>query len=147
MKFKITTEELIEIASKSKDVKEILNKLFPQCFDENEKTDDAGKDSVSIKNGDMYHIVHGTPEGFTITKAKYPRCSSGAVKIFRGDAGGKINAELYVINNTKRFTLKDVYFALEYCGLEKHTDTITCRLNDCNHPNTVIKHREDKLVF
>lgn len=145
MKLEITTEEILELASKSSDLKIILENKFPDCFKSENNTDDSGKDSLPIKRGDLCHIVHGTPERFTITRAKYPNCSSGAVKIFRGDVCGEINAQHYVILNTKRFTLDDIDFALNYCKLQEHYGSIISRLNDRNHPDTVIHHQEDKL--
>lgn len=145
MKLEITTEEILELASKSSDLKTILESKFPDCFKSENNTDDAGKDSLPIKRGDLCYLVHGTPERFTITKAKYPNCSSGAVKIFRGDACGKINAKSYVITNTKRFSLDDINFALNYWKLDKYYGSIVSRLNDRNHPDTVIHHKEDKL--
>ena len=145
MKLEITTEEVLELASKSNDLKIILEKKFPDCFKSKNYTDDAGIDYVLLNEGDLCYLVHGTPERFTITKAKFPNCSSGAVKIFRGDAAGKINAELYVISNTKRFTLDDIEFALNYWNMEDKFNNIVSRLNDRNHPDTVIHHKEDKL--
>lgn len=145
MKLEITTEEVLELASKSNDLKTILEKKFPDCFKGENNTDDKGKDSLPIQRGDLCYLVHGTPERFTITKAKYPNCSSGAVKIFRGDACGKINAQSYVITNTKRFTLDDIEFALNYCKLDEHYGSIISRLNNRNHPDTVIHHKKDKL--
>ncbi len=145
MKLEITTEEVLELASKSNDLKTILEKKFPDCFKSENNSDDSGKDSSPINRGDLCYLVHGTPERFTITKAKYPNCSNGAVKIFRGDACGKINAQAYVITNTKRFTLDDIEFSLNYWKLEEHYGSIVSRLNDRNHPDTVIHHKEDKL--
>lgn len=145
MKLEITTEEVLELASKSNDLKDILIKKFPDCFKSENNSDDEGKDQVPIKRGDLCYIVHGTPERYTITKAKFPNCSSGAVKIFRGDACGQINAEHYVIKNTKRFTSDDIEFALNYWKLDEHYGKIISRLNDRNHPDTVIHHKVDKL--
>lgn len=145
MKLEITTEEVLELASKSNDLKEILRLKFPKCFKDENVSDDSGKDSKPIKKGDLCYMVHGTPERFIIIKAKYPNCSSGAVKIFRGDVIGKINSEHYVILNTKRFTVEDIEFALNYWKLEEHYGDIVSRLNDRNHPDTVIHHQEDKL--
>ena len=145
MKLEITTEEILELASKSKDLKTILEKKFPDCFKSENNSDDAGKDSVAIKKGDLCYIVHGTPERFTITKAKFPNCSSGAVKIFRGDACGRINADLYVVRNTKRFTLDDIEFALDYCNLYEHRDSFVSRLNDRHHPYKAVIYHEDVL--
>lgn len=145
MKLEITTDEVLELASKSNDLKTILEKKFPDCFKSENNSDDKGKDSLPIKRGDWCYMVHGTSERFTITKAKYPNCSSGAVKIFRGGTLGKINAELYVISNTKRYNLNDIEFALNYWKLSEHFGAIISRLNDRNHPDTVIHHQEDKL--
>lgn len=146
MKIDITTEEIIDLASKSKDLRDFLESKFPNCFEDlGNKTDDVGKDSLPIKKGDLCYLVHGTPERYTITKAKFPNCSSGAVRIFRGDALGRINANLYVIKNTKRFTLEDIDFALNYCHLEDHYGSIVSRLNDKNHPDTVLHYNEDML--
>lgn len=145
MKLEITTEEILELASQNSCLKTILEKKFPDCFKNENNSDDSGKDSVPINRGDWCYLVHGTPERFTITKAKFPNCSSGAVKIFRGDACGKINAESYVITNTKRFTLHDIEYALNYWELSGHYGKIVVRLNDKNHPDTVIHHKEDKL--
>lgn len=145
MTLEITTEEVLELASKNNDLKTILEKKFPDCFKSEKNTDDPGKDSLPIKRGDLCYLVHGTPERFTITKAKFPNCSFGAVKIFRGGATGCINAELYVIKNTKRFTLEDIEFVLNYCKLDEHYGSVVSRLNDRNHPNTVIHRKEDEL--
>lgn len=145
MNLEITTEEVLELASKSEYLKTILEKKFPECFKDNNNSDDAGNDSTSIKRGDLCYIIHGTSERFTITKTKFPNCSSGAIKIFRGDSCGKINAESYVVTNTKRFTLNDIQFALNYYKLDEYYGSIVCRLNDRNHPDTVIHHQEDKL--
>ena len=143
MKLEITPEEVLELASKSEDFKKILEKKFPECFQNVNKSDDGGIDCTSIMKGDLCYMVHGTPERFTITKAKFPNCSSGYVKIFRGDAKGKINADLYVIENTKRFSLNEINFALNYWKLSSHYGNIVCRLNDFNHPDSVINHKED----
>ncbi len=120
MKLEITIEEVLELASKSNDLKIILEKKFPNCFKSEINSDDTGKDSIPINKGDLCYMVHGTTERFTITKAKFPNCSSGAVKIFRGDVAGKLNAQSYVIKNTKRFTLDDIEFSLNYWSLSKH---------------------------
>lgn len=145
MKLEITTEEILELASQNNDLKMILENKFPDCFKSENNTDDPGKDSAPIKKGDLCYIVHGTPERFTITKTIFPNCLSGAVKIFRGDTCGKINAQMYVITNTKRFTLDDIAFALNYWKLDEHYGCIVSRLNDRNHSDTVIHHKEDKL--
>jgi hypothetical protein len=143
MKLEITTEEVLELASKSNDLKTILENKFPDCFKSENNTDDPGKESLPIEEGDLYYMIHGTPERYIITKAKYPYYSSCAVKIYRGDVRGKINAEQYVITNTKRFTLNDLRFALNYWNMEDKYGHIVSRLNDRNHPNTVMHHTED----
>jgi len=145
MKLEISTDEVLEMASKSNDAKAVLSKMFPECFSENLMSDDKGKDAVPIKDGDKCYIVHGTPESYTITFTTYPRASHGAIKIFKGDVGGKINAELFVIENTKRFTLKDIDYALRYWKLEEHSGGIVSRLNDKHHPDECIKHKECML--
>lgn len=145
MKIEITTDEILELASKNPDLKILLEKKFPDCFKSENNTDDYGKDSLPIKRGDLVYMVHGTPERFTITKAKFSNCSNGYVKIFRGDARGKINAEMYVISNTKRFSLEDIKSSLDYWNLSEHYGRIISRLNERNHPDMVIHHQEDKL--
>jgi len=145
MKLEITTEEVLELASKSKDMEIILKSKFPDCFENGNMSDDSGKDSVPIKKGDKCFIVHGTPERFTITEAKYPNCSHGAVKIYKGDACGEINAKMYAIEHTKRFTLDDINFALQYSSIEKYSGSIVSSLNSRNHPDSTIHQKKDRL--
>jgi hypothetical protein len=146
MKLEITTEEVLELASKNSDFKTILKNKFPDCFKSENNTDDPGKNSLPIKRGDLCYVVHGTPERFTITKTKFPNCSHGAVKIFRGDARGSMNAELYVVTHTKRFTLDDIEFVVNSLALGENVfNTIIPILNGITHPDMVIHHKEDKL--
>ncbi len=152
MKLEITKEKVLEAASKCETAKSTLKTLFPECFDSpketiNGKTDDAPDNQTCIRDGEVYYTVHGTPERFYIVKSVYPKASSGAWKIFTGNVRGKINSESWVISNTKRFTLDNIYLACkgEMKNGENNCDMgiVVSTLNRMNCPDLSIDHNDE----
>ena len=142
MKLEITTEEILELASKSEVLGMLLMDKYPDVFKNENMSDDKGrKDLPRIIRG--CYVIQGTPERYTITRSNFPNCPNDAIKIFRGDS--KMKAEQFVIKNTKRFTLNDIETALNHCYLSDHYGLFVSKLNDINHPDTVIHYNEDNL--
>jgi hypothetical protein len=152
MKLEITKDKVLEAASNCEAAKETLKTLFPECFEKQreettgKKTDDAPDNQTIIMDGKVYYTIHGRPERYTIVKSIHPKASSGTWKTFTGNISGKLSAQSWVICNTKRFTLEDIYLA---CKGETKRDgsegmeIIVSRLNNLNNPDLSIDHYDE----
>ena len=155
MKLEITKDKVLEAASKCETARDTLKTLFPECFETpiepkdttGKKTDDAPDNQTHIRDGEIYYTIHGTPERYTIVKSRHPKASSGAWKTFTGNIAGKLNAQHWVICNTKRFTLDNIYLACkgEMKGKETNSDMgiVVSRLNNMHHPDLAIEHQDE----
>lgn len=147
MNVETTKEKVLEAASKSETVKQTLKILFPECFqsekpkNENlKKTSDSSDNQTLIEDGKIYYTIHAPSNKkiFDIIKAKHPKHSTEAWATFTGNIAGKVSAELWVIQNTKRFSLEDIYKACE--GQVDNMNIIVSKLTAMEPPDLCINH-------
>jgi hypothetical protein len=152
MTTKIKEKMIPKIVANCKNAADILTELYPEYFKKNDEpkrirkimTDDPPDNQTRIKEGLIYYTIHGTPKGFKITKSQYPFASFGAWKIFTGNSSGEINAERWVICNTKRFTLEDIYTCIDELGYD--SGLIISKLNEINDPSQTIMHKDESNI-
>lgn len=119
MKLEITPEEVLELASKSEDLRQILKNKFPDCFKEgNGKICFKSSDGYDIKDGEKYFTVNQKNAFVSeyLAKGNALYASDWLHTNFKEEK----NAYAYMIENNKRkFSILEIEHACNHAYISK----------------------------
>jgi len=119
MKLEITPEEVLELASKSEDLRKILKNKFPDCFKEgNEKICFKSSDGYDIKDCEKYFNVY---QKDAFVKEDFAKSDCGYASDWNHlRFKEEKNAYTYMIeNNRNKFSILEIEHACFYSQISK----------------------------